>query len=415
MPQFRPFKGIRPAEDSAQDFVTKSVDRYSKEEIQENIQSRNQSFLHVIEPTWDDSVEGIHDRFTKVRENFEDYVNQRVLIQDKSSFYIYQLVQPNGRSIKGLLGLVNINDYNENTIKKHEETIHRRVELFANYLNGAHFHAEPVLLTYKPAQRVDLLLEAEMKRKPTLKITDEEGVEHLLWRVDNRLNLKQFKDSIEKLGEMYIADGHHRMSSSAMYTTKAAAEYDEEVYGDETFNYTLAMLVSNDELIINDYNRVIKDLNGLSKQEFIQQIEKNFEVISKGNDLFIPTKKHHILMYIEDEFFSIYPKTIDSDLEGLKELDTYIFEEHLLKPILGIHDTRNDKRIGFVAGTKDKDGIETLKQKVDAGDYVAGFAFYPVSVKDLQLIADLGLKMPPKSTYIEPKPLSGLTIFDLKD
>ena len=415
MPQFKPFKGIRPTEESVQDVVTKSVDRYSKDELQQNITSRNQSFLHVIEPTWDNSIEDTQSRFEKVRENLDDFIANRVLVQDKASFYIYQLIQPNGHSIKGLVGLVNINDYNENKIKKHEETIHRRVELFANYLKGSHFHAEPVLLTYNPAQRVDLLLETEMKRKPTLKLVDDEGVEHLLWRVDNRLNLKQFKDSIERLDELYIADGHHRMSSSAMYTEQTAATYEDEVYGDEVFNYTLAMLVSSDELIIKDYNRVIKDLNGLSKEEFIQKIEENFEVISKGNDLFIPTKKHHILMYIDQEFYSLYPKANNLDVEGLKELDTYIFEEYLLKPILDIHDTRNDKRIGFVNGSKDREGIEMIKNKVDNSDYVAGFAFYPVSVNDLQLIADLGLKMPPKSTYIEPKPLSGFAIFDLKD
>jgi len=415
MPQFKPFKGIRATEDHVNDFVTKSVDRYSKEELQNNIVSRKKSFLHIIEPTWDTSIDDANVRFSKVRKNLEAYIEQQVLVQDKSSFYIYQVAQPNGRSTKGLLGLVNINDYKENKIKKHEETIHRRVELFANYLNGSHFHAEPVLLTYKPTQRVDLLLETEMKRKPTLKIVDDENVEHSLWRVDNRLNLKQFKDSIEALEALYIADGHHRMSSSTAYTEKMAGEYDDEVYGDETFNYTLAMLVSNDELIINDYNRVIKDLNGFTKEEFIDKVSENFEVIPKGIELFVPTKKHHILMYIDNEFYSLYTKPRENDVEGLKELDTYLFEEELLKPILNIHDTRNDKRIGFVSGTKDKAGIEALKQRVDSGDYVAGFAFYPVSVDDLQLISDLGLKMPPKSTYIEPKPLSGFAIFDLKD
>jgi len=415
MPQFKPFKGIRPTEENAQDFVTKSVDRYSKEEIQENIDKRNHSFLHVIQSTWDQSIEDVSTRFSKVRENLEKYIADRLLVQDKSSFYIYQVIQPNGRQVKGLLGLVNINDYNDNTIKKHEETIHRRVELFANYLNGSHFHAEPVLLTYPPAQRVDLLVETEMKRKPTLKIVDADQVEHLLWRVDNRLNLKQFKESIEALDALYIADGHHRMASSAQYTAQAAETYEEEVYGDETFNYTLAMLVSNDELIINDYNRVVTDLNGLTKEEFLEKVSENFEVIAKGPELFIPTKKHHLVMYIDNEFYSLYTKSMEADVEGLKELDTYIFEEHLLKPILAIHDTRNDKRIGFVHGTKDKVGVERLKAQVDRGDYVAGFAFYPVSVKDLQLIADLGLKMPPKSTYIEPKPLSGFAIFDLKD
>lgn len=415
MPQFKPFKGIRPTEDTAQDFVTKSVDRYSKSELEDNLKSRKQSFLHVIESTWDNSISNVEERFSNVRKKLEEFMDQRVLVQDKSSFYIYQVIQPNGLKTKGLLGLVNINDYNENKIKKHEETIYRRVELFANYLNGAHFHAEPVLLTYPPAQRVDLLLETEMKRKPTLKIMEEEGTEHLLWRVDNRLNLKQFKESIEALKDLYIADGHHRMESSATYTSNVAATYEDEVYGDETFNYTLAMLVSNDELIINDYNRVITDLNGLTKEEFIQKIEQDFEIIPKGVELFIPTKKHHILMYLDNEFYSLYTKPSTKDVEGLKELDTYIFEEHLLKPILEIHDTRNDKRIGFIHGTKDKVGIEALKNKVDEGDFVAGFAFYPVSVADLQLISDLGLKMPPKSTYIEPKPLSGFAVFDLKD
>lgn len=415
MPQFRPFKGIRSTEDNVQDFVTKSIDRYSKEELEENIKARSQSFLHVIEPTFDLSIENPLERFAKVRENLDQYIEDRVLVQDRSSFYIYQLIQPNGKQIKGLLGLVNINDYNENTIKKHEETINHRVELFANYLKESHFHAEPVLLTYPPAQRVDLLMEAEMKRKPTIRLVDEQEVEHLLWRVDNRLNLKQFKDSIERLETLYIADGHHRMSSSALYTEAIAAESGEEVYGIETFNYTLAMLVSSEELVINDYNRVVKDLNGLSKEEFIERLEEGFEILPKGKEVFIPTKKHHLLMYIDQEFYSLYPRNLELDAAGLKELDTYIFEEHILKPILDIHDTRNDRRIGFIHGNRDKEGIESLKQKVDEGNYAAGFAFYPISVEDLQLIADLGLKMPPKSTYIEPKPLSGFTIFDLKD
>lgn len=415
MPQFRPFKGIRPTEETVQDFVTKSVDRYSQTELLANIKRRSHSFLHVIEPTWDQSIEKMENRFTKVRENLESFVDQKILVQDKTSFYIYQVIQPNGKQTKGLLGLVNINDYKVNSIKKHEETIHRRVDLFANYLKGSHFHAEPVLLTYKPAQRVDLLLETEMKRKPTLKMVDEDGIEHLLWRVDNRLNLKQFKDSIERLDDLYIADGHHRMASSAVYTDHIAEQSKGKVDGDEIFNYTLAMLVSHDELIINDYNRVIRDLNGLSKEDFIQKLEENFEVIPKGADLFVPTKKHHILMYLENEFYSLYARPTLDNIEGLKELDTYIFEENLLKPILDIHDTRNDKRIGFVHGTKDRIGIEKLKAKVDSGEFVVGFAFYPVSVKDLKLISDLGLKMPPKSTYIEPKPLSGFAVFDLKD
>ncbi|HCC94436.1 MAG TPA: DUF1015 domain-containing protein [Flavobacteriaceae bacterium] len=415
MPQFKPFKGIRPTEETSQEFVTLAVNQYSKEELDYYINNRENSFLHIILPTWDETIQDPKEKFRKVRENFEDFISKKILTQDKSSFYIYQVIQPDGRETKGLLGLVNIDDYRQNKIKKHEETLERRVELFADYLKESHFHAEPVLLTYKPAQRVDLLIDTEMKRKPILKIEEENGTQHLLWRVDNRLNLKQLKDSIEKLDELYIADGHHRMESSERYTKFAVENSKDEVYGDEAFNYTLALLVSNEDLIINDYNRLIKDLNGLSTEQFLAALESDFEIIPKGDELVVPTKKHHIVMYLDGQFYSLYVKNNMLTTEGLSELDTYIFEESILKPILNIQDSKKDKRIHFECGTRSKVGIEALKNKVDNQDYKVAFAFYPVDVKDLQLISDLGLKMPPKSTYIEPKPLSGFAVFDLKE
>lgn len=415
MPQFKPFKGIRPTEATSQDFVTLAVNQYSKDELEKYISTRENSFLHIILPTWDDTIKDSKEKFRQVRANLEDFIARKILVQDHSSFYIYQVIQPNGRQTKGLLGLVNIDDYRQNKIKKHEETIDRRVELFADYLKESHFHAEPVLLTYKPSQRVDLLVDTEMKRKPILKIEEGNGTQHLLWRVENRLNLKQFKDSIEKLDELYIADGHHRMESSERYTKHAVETAEEEVYGDESFNYTLALLVSDEDLIINDYNRLISDLNGLSTEEFIKELENYFDIIPKGEELIVPTKKHHIVMYLEDKFYSLYVKNNSCTIKGLCELDTYIFEETVLKPILNIHDTKKDKRVHYECGTRSKEGVEALKNKVDHHDYVAAFAFYPVDVKDLQLISDLGLKMPPKSTYIEPKPLSGFAVFDLKE
>ena len=229
------------------------------------------------------------------------------------------------------------------------------------------------------------------------------------------LNLKQLKESIERLDDLYIADGHHRMESSERYTTFATQNSADEVYGDEAFNYTLALLVSNEELIINDYNRLIKDLNGLSSEEFIARLEEYFEIIPKNDELTVPTKKHHLVMYLDNKFYSLYVKNNLLNTEGLSELDTYIFEETVLKSILNIQDTKKDIRVHYECGTRDKEGVEALKNKVDHHDYIAAFAFYPVDVKDLQLIADLGLKMPPKSTYIEPKPLSGFAVFDLKE
>jgi uncharacterized protein (DUF1015 family) len=415
MPQFKPFKGVRPTEETSQNFVTLAVNQYSKEELENYINTKDNSFLHVILPTWDETIKDSKEKFKKVRENFEDFIERKILTQDKSSFYIYQVIQPDGRQTKGLVGLVSIEDYKNNKIKRHEETIERRVELFADYLKESHFHAEPVLLTYKPTQRVDLLIDTEMKRKPMLKVSEENGVQHLLWRVDNRLNLKQFKESIENLNELYIADGHHRMESSERYTQYATKNSEDEVYGNEAFNYTLALLVSNEDLIINDYNRLIKDLNGLSSQEFLSALEEYFEVIPKKDELTVPTKKHHLVLYLDGEFYSLFVKNNILTTEGLSELDTYIFEENVLKPILNIQDSRKDSRVHYEKGTRSKAGIEALKNKVDHSEYKAAFAFYPIDVKDLQLISDLGLKMPPKSTYIEPKPLSGFPVFDLNE
>lgn len=414
MPKFLPFPGLKPTVDTAQDFVTKHVDHYSRIEIEEYVKTRPHSFLHIIEPTWDNELEQ-EVRYQKVRENLEKDIANKVLAKDRSSIYIYQLIKPNGVQTKGLLGLVNIQDYRDNKIKKHEETLSDRVEMFTNYLLNTHFHAEPVLLTYQPAQRIDLLVDNEIRKSPTLKIVEENGAQHLLWKVDNRLVLSQIKESISRLGSLYIADGHHRMESSEKYTAAIENQLKDEVIGNEYFNFTLAMLVSENDLIIKDFNRMITDLNGLSNQEFLAQLEKNFDIIEKDEEVIFPTKKHHLVMYLDGKFYNLYVKNNALTTAGLKELDTYIFEQTILQPILNITDSRNDKRIIYQRGTGDEKGIELLKEKVDQGKAKVAFAFYPVNVNDLQLIADLDLRMPPKSTYIEPKPLSGFAIFDMKD
>ncbi|ADX67134.1 DUF1015 domain-containing protein [Weeksella virosa] len=413
MPKFLPFQGLRPNQETAQDFVTLNVDHYSREEIEHYVKTRPHSFLHIIQPTWDGSLD-FETRYKNVRENLEKDIQGKIISQDRSSIYIYQLNKPNGLQTHGIMGLVSIQDYRDNKIKKHEEVLQDRVDMFTNYLINTHFHAEPVLLTYKPNQRIDLLIGNELKKQPTLRVKEENGNEHLLWRVDNRLVLGQIKESISRLESLYIADGHHRMASSEKYTTHQE-QHTEVIYGTETFHYTLAMLVSNDDLIIHDYNRLIINLNGLTTQEFIDALSTSYDVVAKGNEMSMPTKKHHIVLYIDGEYYNLYVKDDIVDTEGLKELDTYIFEQTILRPILGITDYRNDQRIRYLKGSSDSRSLEEIKNNVDQGKAVAGFAFYPINVNDLQLIADLGLTMPPKSTYIEPKPLSGFAIFDLKE
>lgn len=414
MPQFKPFKGIRPINDIAGSFSTHSVDRYSNEELIHELNTNPESFLHIIEPTWSKEIEKQEDRHEKVRENFQKLISGQIIEKDKSAYYIYQLIKPDGSQVRGLIGLVSMQDYEDGKIKKHEETLTKRVELFAKYLLHVHFHAEPVLLTYPNNQRVNLLMDHEMKTLPIISFKDNKENEHQLWKIENRLNLLQIKDSIEKNESLYIADGHHRMESSLAYTKEMRKRL-KDADDSDSLNYTLAMLVSDKELIIKDFNRLVKDLNGLSAQEFLAKLSENFEIGEREEIAFFPPKKHYLGLYLEGKFYSLYVKREMLTVEGLSELDTYLFEELVLKPVLNIQDSRDDERLGFLRGSGNIDGVLKLKEKVDSGEYKAGFFFYPVVSADMEKVADLGLKMPPKSTYIEPKPLSGLTIFQLDE
>lgn len=413
MPEFKPFKGIRPGREIAGGFATKSVDKYSREELEKELENNPESFLHIIAPTWTSERIDSKERHERVRQNFLDFANGPQAERDKPSYYIYQVIDPDENSVRAIIGLVNLHEYKEGKIKTHENTLTKRVKRFADYLLDVHFHAEPVLLTYKQNQRVDLLMDVEMKRLPLISFKDKKGNEHQLWQIENRLNMIQIKDSIERNEAFYIADGHHRMESSMIYTERMNEILKDDTFDDDTINYTLAMLVSDKDLIIKDYNRLIKDLNGLTTEEFLEKIGETFSMAERGETPFFPSKKHHMGLYIDGKFYSLFVKKEALTVEGMSELDTYLFEELVAKPILDIQDSKDNNRLGFLRGTGDIDGVLNLQKKVDSGKYKAGFFMYPVVSDDLEKIADMGLKMPPKSTYIEPKPLSGLTIFEL--
>lgn len=414
MPIFKPFKGIRPIKEIAGAFTTLSVDSFSLEALEEELKSNPNSFLHLVEPTWTNERIGVEERHHRVKENFLSYINSNRSEKDKPSYYIYQIIRPNKESTRALIGLVSMNEYKSGKIKKHEKTLTKRVKRFADYLQEVNVHAEPVLLTYKHNQRVDLLMDVEMKRLPVVSFKDKAENQHQLWQIENRLNLQQIKDSIEKNEVFYIADGHHRMESCLMYS-EVVKKNSKNTENSELIHFTLAMLVSDKELIIRDYNRLVKDLNGLSSTEFLAKIAEKFEIAERGEIAFYPSKKHHLGLYLDGKFYSLFVKKEELKVEGMSELDTFLLEELVLKPVLNIQNTKEDNRIGFIRGTGNLEGVKNLKNCVDSGDFVAGFFLYPISSQDLEKIADLGLKMPPKSTYIEPKPLTGLTLFQLKE
>ncbi|MGI9527929.1 MAG: DUF1015 domain-containing protein [Weeksellaceae bacterium] len=415
MIEFKPFKGVRPAKQKAAEVTSKNVETYSQEDIVKEINKNSESFLNIVKPIVVDHLTDEEKITDKVRHNFEDFISDEILLTDRKSYYIYEQENNNEQVIIGIIGVVSIDDFVAGKIKPHEDTIEKREKIFDEFLNSAHFQSDPILLTFPENQNIELIMSMTTRHSPTLEFSGKDGHTHRLWQVKDRLVMKQLKSSIEKLETFYIADGHHRMVCAERYTQKARAN-EPDFFGGEAFNYAMAILVPDNHLKIFDYNRVVKDLNGLSIESFLEKLNKVFTVIEKGETPYFPSHKHHISMYMDGQFYSLYVNQEYRGIpKGLGELDTYLWEEYVMKPVLGIENSRVDDRIEFVKGTGDIDGILKMKDMVDGGDFKISFGFYPISPEDMRLVADEGLIMPPKSTYIEPKFLSGLTIYDLED
>lgn len=415
MINFRPFRGVRPAKQKAAVVTTKNVDYYQIEEIEKELATNPESFLNVLEPTLLDSPHSRNEKLDEVRNNFEQFLSDEILLRDNSSYYIYEQEDDEGNTTLGILGSISVDDFNNGLIKKHENTIEEREIRFAEYLKKIQIQADPIMLTFPENQSIELLMSMTTRHTPTLEFKGVDEKTHRLWQVKDRLVMKQMKTAIEKLPALYIADGHHRMGSSAIFTEHMRQE-EPDYFGGEAFNFVMAVLVPGNHLNIYDYNRLIKDINGMTADEFIKKIDEVFTIIEKDDVPYFPSHKHHISMYLEGKFYGLY---VNQELrgipKGLGELDTYLWEENLMKPLLGVDNIRTNKRVGFLKGTGDMRGIMNMKEKVDSGEYKVGFGFYPISVHDLLLVADEGLVMPPKSTYIEPKFLTALTILDLND
>lgn len=414
MIQFRPFSAIRPAKQKAINVTSKNVDFYSEEEMRKVLEEESESFLQVIKPCVLSSKEKKKNKYERVRENFIRFKDEGVLIKDRKSFYIYEQETEDEHKTIGIIGLVSIDNFKKGLIKKHENTLKKREEAFGEYLKSIHLQADPILLTYPENQSIELIMSMTTRNTPTLEFVGIDNNTHRLWQVRDRLVMKQLKAAIEKLPALYIADGHHRMGSSALYTEHMQKE-EPDYFGGEAFNFAMAILVGGNHLEINDYNRLVTDLNGLSKEEFLEKIGDVFTIIDKDEPYF-PSHKHHISMYLDGKFYGLYVNQEYRGIpKGLGELDTYLWEQHIMKPILGIEKYRKDKRLAFSKGTGDIKGILKMKERVDSGEFEVAFGFYPISVDDLQLVADEEQNMPPKSTYIKPKFLSALTILDLTD
>ena len=413
MPIFKPFRGVRPSEDFVDIFPTHPLDNYSQDEITKKSQI-DSSYVQMVKPYVVSKSKDIDRNLRKIRTNFEELVDDRKLVQDNSSYYLYQQVLPNKSVFRGLLGLVSVQDFWDGKIKKHESTLTYRKEKLAYYLDKVNIQAEPVLLTYMANPKVEMLMNHEEKNVPVLNYLDDNGTRHKIWKIDNRLKMLQFKEVLEQIDSFYIADGHHRIGSTAL-NAKNQKDKNKKHSGTELYNYVFSFVVSNQSIKIHDYNRLLEDLNGLTEQEFIEKIGENFLIHEKGEEVYYPSQKFHISMYLGGKFYSLHVKhELRKQQSEMNDLDHLLLENYIIKDILGIADPKTTEKITYIKGTSSIEGINTIKESVDSGKFKVGFGIFPVSFNDLIKVSDNKTIMPPKCTYIEPKLVTALVMYDMK-
>ncbi len=406
-----PFKAIRPAKDKVAHVVSRSYQRYTRRELNSVLSYNPFSFLHIINPgyKYHKNVKG-QERFRLVHNRYLEFLEDNVFLKDaKDSFYLYQ-VESAHFDCCGLFCSTSVAEYRSNVIKKHENTLQRREELFANYLDTVKFNAEPVLMTYEDNETIAAILKREKKKAPEYFFTTTDKITHRLWVISDKATVKAIQAGFGDIKSLYIADGHHRSASSSLLAENSAKNNPNHS-GKEPYNFFMSYLIPDSEIRIFEFNRMVKGLNGLSKEAFLIRLDAFYRIENQGDVLYKPTKKHHFSMYLDGEFYSLYlRKKVYKFSDALSQLDTQILFKTVLEPILGIHDLRKDKRIQYGHG---KHNVIKMKDEIDKGRFTVGFGLVPISIEEIKAIADAGLVMPPKSTYIEPKLRSGLTIYEL--
>lgn len=412
----KPFKGIRPKIDLASKVASLPYDVMNREEAKKMAEGNKYSFLHVVrsEIDVDDSV-GQYDEtvYKTARKNLDKMIEDGILVQDEvPKFYIYRQIM-DGRVQTGLVGCTSIDDYLKDIIKKHEFTRPQKEVDRINNFDYCDANTAPIFLTYRKNDKLNKIINDWIKfHRPVYNFTSEDEITHIVWVMDDDNTNIRINRIFEKIDYLYIADGHHRSASSVKVGLKRR-EKNPNYTGKEEFNYFLSVIFPDEDLFIMDYNRVVKDLNGLSEEEFMEKIKEKFDVEEyNGKGQYKPIEKHTFGMYLNNKWYKLIAKdsTYNTN-DPVDRLDVSILQENLLGPILGIENPRTDKRIDFVGGIR---GLEELERRI-AKDMKIAFSMYPTTMEDLLSIADAGRVMPPKSTWFEPKLRSGLFVHRLRD
>ena len=414
MAVFKAFKAIRPTAEKADKVAALPYDVMNSDEAREMVKGNEYSFLHVdkAEIDLDKSVD-IYDEkvYLKASENLSKLVEDGICVQDeKPCFYIYRQIM-NGRSQTGLVGCASIDDYINNIIKKHEFTRADKEQDRINHVDYCDANTGPIFLAYRENKEIgDIISAWKENHEPVYDFVTEDGIANTVWVVDCDEANEKLQNAFAGIDYLYIADGHHRCASAVKVGKKRRAQ-NPAFDGTEEFNFFLAVAFPENELAIMDYNRVMKDLNGCDKDAFIKKMEEKFTVEEAPFSPYRPEAKHNFGMYLEEKWYKLTAKegTFDEN-DPVGRLDVSIMQENCITPVFGINDPRTDKRIDFVGGIR---GLKELERRAHT-DMKIAFSMYPTSLEDLMAIADAGEVMPPKSTWFEPKLLSGLFIHKLK-
>ena len=400
MADVKPFRAVRPDKDKAGHIAALPYDVMNTAEAKAEIAREPLSFLAIDRPEtsfpdgYDMYAPEVYD---KAKEIFDRMISEGYFVQDESEYYyIYELTM-DGRSQTGIAALCAASDYENNIIKKHENTLAAKEQDRIRHISALKAQTGPIFLAYRRKQEIDDIVSEYKKRDTIFDFTSPDGISHRGWIISGGEDINRLKESFSSISEIYIADGHHRCASAVKNCRELPAEE----------RYFMSVLFPDSELKIYDYNRVVKDLNGLSESRFFDRLRKKYQVETLGKDPVKPSKKGEMTMYISGLWYRLTIKDEFVVDDPVSSLDVAVLQNEVLSPVLNIEDPKTDKRIGFVGGIR---GMEELERLVDNGDYEVAFAMYPTSISELFAVADAGRLMPPKSTWFEPKLRSGLFI-----
>jgi len=410
----KPFRGFRPIKENVNRIASRPYDVLNSDEARVEVEGNPFSFLHVVKPEVDLPKDvDLHSDivYNTAKDNLNKLINDKQFVQDeKPCYYVYAQTMF-GKTQYGIVGGAAVDDYVNGIIKKHELTRPDKEEDRMNHVRVTNVNAEPVFFAYQDNAKLDEIVSAAVKNEAEYDFTTEDGVGHHFWVIDDEATVANIEKIFrEEVPYTYVADGHHRTAAAGL-VGKERKENNPNHTGDEEYNFFMAVHFPESQLTIIDYNRVVKDLNGLSKDEFIAKLEENFTVKEMGADEYKPNELHNFSMYIDGKWYSLTANTNTyNDNDPIDVLDVTILTKTILDPLLDIKDLRRSTRIDFVGGIR---GLGELKKRVDSGEMAVAFALYPVSMKQLMDIADNNKIMPPKTTWFEPKLRSGLVIHSL--